>query len=172
VRLRMRAGIPVAADQGKAQEGFDRFIGRPPIALSQVLSPAGTRYGYALKGQVRLCEPKKQGVLTSACKARSVRSRIRPSFVVLAGSASVERSAARPLNDILFCGTQPIAAGLWAINVQVTGRGGMGDERGSSNLRSLLRSIDAPPLGAVGDRQPLGGATTSTWIGGNATTVV
>ena len=50
------------------------------------------------------------------------------------------------------------------------GRGGMGDERGS-DLRSLLRSIDAPPLGA-GGTDDLGGATTSTWIGGKRYDVV
>ena len=38
-------------------------------------------------------------------------------------------------------------------------------EGAQSNLRSLLRSIDAPPLGA-GGTDDLGGATTSTWIGG------
>ena len=63
MRSRMRAGISVAADQGKAQEGFDRFIGRAPIALSQMLSPAETRYGQALKGQVRFREPGKHGVI-------------------------------------------------------------------------------------------------------------
>jgi hypothetical protein len=56
VRLRVREGIAVVANQGKAQEGFDRYIGRAPIALSQVLSPAGTRYGLAFKGKVRLRE--------------------------------------------------------------------------------------------------------------------
>ena len=83
--LECARGFQLLRIRGRLKKDFDRFIGRPPIALSQVLSPAGTRYGYALKGQVRLCEPKKQGVLTSACKARSVRSRIRPSFAVLAG---------------------------------------------------------------------------------------
>ena len=56
-------GFQLLRIRGRLKRDFDRFIGRAPIALSQMLSPAETRYGQALKGQVRFREPGKHGVI-------------------------------------------------------------------------------------------------------------
>ena len=54
--LECARGLQLLRIRGRLKKDFDRYIGRAPIALSQVLSPAGTRYGLAFKGKVRLRE--------------------------------------------------------------------------------------------------------------------
>jgi hypothetical protein len=65
-------------------------------------------------------------------------------FLALNAGAGKERGA-RPYGSGLALGRPQNPK-----NVHVTGRGGAGDERGSTgNLRSLFRSIDAPPPGCI-----------------------